>query len=37
MLSLIKKGLSGNTLKIIALITMTIDHVGAILFPKVWF
>ncbi|MBR2869955.1 MAG: hypothetical protein IKB98_01040 [Clostridia bacterium] len=37
MLSLIKKGLSGNTLKIIALITMTIDHVGAILFPNVWF
>lgn len=28
------KGLSGNALKIIAAITMTIDHVGMILFPQ---
>ncbi len=27
--------LSGNALKIIALITMTIDHIGYILFPKI--
>lgn len=29
-----KKFLSGNALKIIALVTMTIDHVGCILFPN---
>ena len=27
-------GLSGNQLKLIALITMTIDHVGAYLLPQ---
>lgn len=32
-----KKGLSGNALKIIALITMTMDHVGLMLFPQnIW-
>lgn len=30
-------GLTGNQLKIIALISMTIDHVGMILFPRVLF
>ena len=35
MISQIKKGISANALKTIALITMTIDHVGAILFPNV--
>lgn len=29
------KGLSGNALKIIALLTMTIDHIGMIMFPKI--
>lgn len=29
------KGLSNNQLKIIALVTMTVDHIGMILFPKV--
>ena len=29
-----KKGLSGNALKIIALISMTVDHVGVMLFPN---
>ena len=29
-----KLGLSGNQLKIIAMITMTIDHVGMVLFPQ---
>lgn len=28
-----KKGLTGNQLKLIAMITMTIDHVGMVLFP----
>lgn len=28
------KGLTGNQLKIIALITMTLDHVGVQLFPE---
>lgn len=30
-----KKGLSGNVLKIIALIAMTVDHVGAQIFPNI--
>ncbi|MBR4864036.1 MAG: hypothetical protein IKU07_05615 [Oscillospiraceae bacterium] len=30
-----KYGLSGNALKFIALITMTVDHIGYILFPSV--
>lgn len=29
------KGLSGNQLKLIALICMTIDHVGYILLPRI--
>lgn len=29
-----KKGLTGNQLKLIALITMTVDHIGMILFPS---
>ena len=29
------KGLSNNQLKIIALVTMTVDHVGAYLFPQI--
>lgn len=29
------KGLSNNQLKIIALVTMTIDHIGAYLFPQI--
>lgn len=29
-----KKGLSGNALKIIALLTMTADHVGALIYPQ---
>ena len=28
------KGLSGNQLKVIAMVTMTIDHIGDILFPQ---
>ncbi|MBQ9485859.1 MAG: hypothetical protein IJU83_03375 [Clostridia bacterium] len=32
--AIVKKGLSGNLLKIIAIITMTADHVGAALFPQ---
>lgn len=32
---MMKKGLSGNQLKIIALVTMTIDHIGLSLFPQV--
>lgn len=31
---MVKKGLSGNFLKIIALITMTMDHAGLMLFPQ---
>lgn len=31
---LFKKGLSGNALKIIALITMTVDHIGYMIFPN---
>lgn len=30
-----KKGLSGNALKIIAMISMTVDHVGALIYPNV--
>lgn len=30
-----KAGLTGNQLKLIALITMTIDHIGMMLFPRV--
>ena len=29
-----RSGLTGNQLKILAMITMTVDHVGAILFPR---
>ena len=29
------KGLTGNQLKLLALITMTIDHIGMILFPHI--
>lgn len=29
------KGLNGNQLKLIALVTMTIDHIGMILFPQI--
>ncbi len=29
-----KRGLSGNALKIIALVSMTLDHIGVILFPQ---
>ena len=29
-----KRGLTGNQLKLIALITMTIDHIGYILLPQ---
>ena len=32
--AIFKKGLSGNVLKIIALIAMTVDHIGVIIFPK---
>lgn len=32
---MVSKGLSGNQLKVIALITMTIDHVGMTFFPHV--
>lgn len=31
---MIKKGLTGNQLKLIALITMTVDHVGMLLLPQ---
>lgn len=30
---MIKKGLTGNQLKLIAMITMTVDHVGMVFFP----
>ena len=32
---MIGKGLSGNQLKLLALVTMTVDHVGMVLFPQV--
>lgn len=32
---MVSKGLSGNQLKLIALVTMTIDHIGLTLFPQV--
>lgn len=35
MKQIIKTGLTGNQLKIIALITMTIDHIGMLLLPRV--
>ena len=31
---MIKRGLTGNQLKLIAMITMTVDHVGLVLFPQ---
>lgn len=35
MLSFIKKGLTNNQLKIIAMVSMLIDHIGEMLFPNV--
>lgn len=32
----LKQGLTGNQLKIIALIAMTLDHIGVVLVPLVW-
>ena len=29
-----KTGLTGNQLKILAMITMTVDHVGMVIFPR---
>lgn len=37
MLSFVRKGINSNALKIIALVSMTIDHLGAILFPNLTF
>lgn len=37
MLTKTRFGLSGNQLKLIALATMTLDHVGAYLLPQVLF
>lgn len=34
--TLAKTGLTGNQLKLIAVITMTIDHIGLVLLPRVW-
>lgn len=34
--TLAQTGLTGNQLKLIAVITMTIDHIGLILLPRVW-
>lgn len=34
--TLAKTGFTGNQLKLIAVITMTIDHMGMILFPRLW-
>lgn len=31
---MIKKGLSGNQLKLLAMVAMTVDHVGMLLFPQ---
>jgi len=32
-----QRGLTGNQLKIIAVLAMTIDHIGVMIFPKVLF
>ena len=32
---LVQKGLTGNQLKLFAVIVMTIDHIGAVLYPSV--
>ena len=34
-MNFLKKGLSGTAIKIIALLSMTIDHVGVIFYPDV--
>ncbi len=34
--SLLHRGLTGNQLKILAMIAMTLDHIGMYLFPGVW-
>ena len=34
-MNFLKQGLSGTAIKIIALLSMTIDHFGVIFFPKV--
>ena len=36
-MNFLKKGLSGTAIKIIALVSMTFDHFGAILFPEIMF
>lgn len=36
-MNFLKKGLSGTAIKIIALVTMTFDHLGVILFPGITF
>ena len=32
---MLSKGLTGNQLKLIAMLTMTVDHIGALIFPSV--